>query len=216
MKVRLYAALFLFALAAKSQDAPTVRFAGTAINMTNPDKPLAGPIEFIISHDGCKLMVSAPLGGSGNCVVKSFDEKSRQIEILSQGPPFIDWTATIKGNFASGTYKIDSLHQSGVFYSAVLKPDPPPPPLPPVREYVPPVPHSSCSPAIESSISGDFNGWEGETIFKLQNGQIWQQAEYDYEYDYDYSPDVTIYETTAGCRMKVEGEDETILVKRIK
>jgi hypothetical protein len=75
---------------------------------------------------------------------------------------------------------------------------------------------SNCAPAIESTISGEFSGWEGETIFKLDNGQIWQQAEYDYMYSYSYRPDVTIYQTTGGCRMKVEDEDETIIVKRIK
>ena len=39
---------------------------------------------------------------------------------------------------------------------------------------------------VESQIDGDFNGWEGETIVKLMNGQIWQQAEYHYEYHYAY------------------------------
>ncbi len=73
-----------------------------------------------------------------------------------------------------------------------------------------------CIPAIESAIDGEFNGWDGETIFKLNNGQIWQQAEYDYMYSYSYSPGVTIYSTQSGCRMKVEDEDETILVKRLK
>jgi hypothetical protein len=75
---------------------------------------------------------------------------------------------------------------------------------------------SGCTPTIETSISGEFNGWEGETIFKLSNGQIWQQAEYDYMYSYSYMPDVTIYATQSGCRMKVEDENETVLVKRIK
>jgi hypothetical protein len=75
---------------------------------------------------------------------------------------------------------------------------------------------SSCSPGIESTISGEIEGWDGDTIFKLDNGQIWQQAEYDYTYFYAYRPDVTIYQTNAGCRMKVEDETETVLVKRIK
>jgi len=35
---------------------------------------------------------------------------------------------------------------------------------------------SSCSPAIENRISGEIEGWDGDTIFKLDNGQIWQQA----------------------------------------
>ena len=75
---------------------------------------------------------------------------------------------------------------------------------------------SSCSPAIESTISGETEGWDGDTIFKLDNGQIWQQAEYEYTYFYAYRPDVTIYQTSGGCRMKVEDETETVLVKRIK
>lgn len=74
---------------------------------------------------------------------------------------------------------------------------------------------SSCSPAIESTISGEIEGWDGETIFKLDNGQIWQQTAYDYTYFHAYRPDVTIYQTSAGCRMKVEDETETVLVKRI-
>ncbi len=85
------------------------------------------------------------------------------------------------------------------------------PSAPPARTFA-----SDCTPAIESTISGEFEGWEGETLFNLDNGQIWEQAEYDYMYSYQYRPDVTIYKVSSGCRMKVEGEDETILVRRIK
>lgn len=77
-------------------------------------------------------------------------------------------------------------------------------------------PARDCSPAIETQIDGDFNGWDGDTIFKLQNGQIWEQVEYDYEYEYDFMPGVTIYSANDGCRMNVDGMDDTILVKRIK
>ncbi|MGA8087665.1 MAG: hypothetical protein WCA10_10185 [Terracidiphilus sp.] len=76
--------------------------------------------------------------------------------------------------------------------------------------------HSGCTPAIETTIDGDFEGWEGETIFKLSNGQIWQQSEYSYTYSYAYMPEVTIYAAGGGCKLKVEDENETILVKRIK
>jgi hypothetical protein len=75
---------------------------------------------------------------------------------------------------------------------------------------------SVCAPAVESTLAGDFNGWEGETIFKLDNGQIWEQAEYSYTYSYSYRPEITIYQVSGGCRMKVEDEDETIMVRRIK
>jgi hypothetical protein len=69
---------------------------------------------------------------------------------------------------------------------------------------------------IESQIEGEFEGWDGETIFKLLNGQIWQQASYAYHYHYAYMPEVLIYKTSGGYKMKVEGVDETIYVRRIR
>ena len=94
--------------------------------------------------------------------------------------------------------------------TAVVKPTPQP------ERRIAPRPQSSRVPAIESAISGEFHGWDSETISKLDNGQIWQQAEYDYTYSYAYNPDVTIYQTRGGCRMKVEDEEDAIIVKRIK
>ena len=189
---------------------------GMVVNTTNPDKPVAAPAQIVMAQGGsCTLTISAPLVGSGTCVIKSYDEKDGRLEMSSVGAANIDWSGTVKGNFVSGSYRIAQGSQSGSFYLAIVGQEaaaPKPQAVPPV------VPRSSggCSPAIESTISGDFKGWDGETIFKLDNGQIWEQAEYDYMYSYSYRPDVTIYETRAGCRMKVEDEEETILVKRIK
>jgi hypothetical protein len=67
---------------------------------------------------------------------------------------------------------------------------------------------SETSQVIESEIDGEFKGWSGETIFKLTNGQIWQQAEYDYTYEYAYMPKVTIFKTSDGYKMKVEDVDD--------
>ncbi len=75
---------------------------------------------------------------------------------------------------------------------------------------------SECYPAVESQIDGSFEGWSGDSIFKLMNGQIWQQAEFSYTYHYEYLPYVVIYPTARGCKMKVDGVRQTILVKRIK
>ena len=71
---------------------------------------------------------------------------------------------------------------------------------------------------IESQIAGEFKGWTGDTIFKLSNGQIWQQIEYDYEYEYDYMPDVTIYwSNQSSCyKMQVKSVEDQICVKRLK
>ena len=69
---------------------------------------------------------------------------------------------------------------------------------------------------IESRIDGDFEGWDGDTIFKLTNGQIWQQVSYNYTYHYAFMPNVLIYSTTGRYKMKVDGVQQTIYVKRLK
>jgi hypothetical protein len=69
---------------------------------------------------------------------------------------------------------------------------------------------------IRTCIDGDFEGWEGDTVFALCNGQVWQQASYDYTYHYAYRPDVLIYWTGGGYRMRVEGVGKTIAVIRLR
>jgi hypothetical protein len=75
-----------------------------------------------------------------------------------------------------------------------------------------------ASPAptvIETQVDGEFSGWEGETIVKLMNGQIWQQAEYHYEYHYAYMPKVLVYPSGGGFKMKVEGTSQDVGVQRL-
>ena len=65
----------------------------------------------------------------------------------------------------------------------------------------PTTPIPVTSGAVESSIDGTFNGWTGDTIFKLRNGQIWKQSSYAYMYHYAYSPEVTIYQSNTVYKM---------------
>ena len=69
---------------------------------------------------------------------------------------------------------------------------------------------------IETHIDGDFEGWDGDTVWKMDNEQIWQQSSYAYHYHYAYHPQVLIYRASAGWKMKVEGDSEEVSVKRIK
>jgi hypothetical protein len=76
---------------------------------------------------------------------------------------------------------------------------------------------SDCNPAIETNIRGEYGGWNDEVIYKMDNGQIWQQANYHYHYHYAYHPSVIIYPTSRGCHIKVEDDDdEGVDVVRIK
>ncbi len=69
---------------------------------------------------------------------------------------------------------------------------------------------------IESQIEDDFEGWEGKTIVKLINGQIWEQSEYYYHYHYAFMPKVIIYKTEGGYKMKVNGIEKSVGVVRLK
>lgn len=75
-----------------------------------------------------------------------------------------------------------------------------------------------CEAAVETNINGDFDGWDSETIYKLDNGQIWQQANYHYHYHYAYRPQVVIYKTAHGtCHIRVvDDDDEGVDVVRLK
>jgi hypothetical protein len=75
---------------------------------------------------------------------------------------------------------------------------------------------ASTQTPFESRIDGNFEGWTGETIFKLTNGQIWQQSSYTYHYHYAYGPKVVIYRMGGNYRMQVEGVNATIPVVRLR
>lgn len=53
-------------------------------------------------------------------------------------------------------------------------------------------------------------------MFKLLNGQIWQQAEYAYKYCYRFMPDVLIFKSGTGDKMTVDGVDGIISVRRLR
>jgi hypothetical protein len=67
---------------------------------------------------------------------------------------------------------------------------------------------------IDTRIDGDFDGWVGDTVFRLQNGQIWQQISPSAKYLFVHAPRVVI--SQAPFVMKVEGLQGTISVRRLK
>ena len=77
-------------------------------------------------------------------------------------------------------------------------------------------PTAPSADVVESQIDGEFSGWDGETIFKLTNGQIWQQSSYAYTYSYKYRPNVLIFPSGGGFELQVEGMDQRIKVVRLK
>lgn len=70
--------------------------------------------------------------------------------------------------------------------------------------------------SISSRIDGEFRGWDGDTIFKLENGQVWKQTNPGSVYYRANRPKVTITREFFGFRMEVEGLNKRVQVKRIK
>jgi hypothetical protein len=85
-----------------------------------------------------------------------------------------------------------------------------------IEDFDEPVICRKVKDVIETQISGEFEGWKGETMFKMTNGQIWQQSSYAYMYHYAYNPSVLIYEFRGSWNMQVEDIEDTIEVKQLK
>lgn len=83
-----------------------------------------------------------------------------------------------------------------------------------IQTTVIPLPQNNIQ-SIETQIDGEFNGWDGETLYKLTNGQYWQQSTYYYEYSYSYMPEVLIYKSDYGYKMRVEGIGEAVGVQQV-
>lgn len=71
---------------------------------------------------------------------------------------------------------------------------------------------------IETRINGTFVGWDGHTIFKLENGMIWAQADKDKFYSRELiNPRVVVEPAMFGnWRLSVEGIDEDVRVERLE
>lgn len=64
---------------------------------------------------------------------------------------------------------------------------------------------------MKSRIDGAWSGWSGNTIVKLKNGSVWEQAQYYYRYQYKYQPNVLVQNNM----MYVDGMPKAIKVRRL-
>lgn len=71
---------------------------------------------------------------------------------------------------------------------------------------------------ITSAIVGRFSGWDGQTVFKLENGMIWAQADKDKFYIKEMENAVAVIEPGmfGTWRLSIEGYNSECRVKRIQ
>jgi len=69
---------------------------------------------------------------------------------------------------------------------------------------------------LRTQIEGDFEGWDGDTVFVLANGNVLKQLTYNYTYHYAYRPDVILVDRGGMLILVVDGVDETVGVVVIR
>jgi len=71
-------------------------------------------------------------------------------------------------------------------------------------------------PVIESAIVSKFEGLNAGNIYRLANGQIWEQIESWIWIWIWINPKVIIYPASGGYKMNVENIEHAVFVRRIK
>ncbi len=144
------------------------------------------------------------------------------VAAAQSAPVTLDRLVSMERQKALGLDKLSPEQRAGVvrllleaYQQGVQEGQKPAATAPPRAQQTPQSPARTPS-VIETQIDGDFEGWEGETIVKLMNGQIWQQTEYYYTYHYAFMPKVLIYRSGGGYKMKVDGVDRAVGVEQLK
>jgi hypothetical protein len=68
---------------------------------------------------------------------------------------------------------------------------------------------------LDTTIDGEFEGFDSDKLFVLSDGTFWLQDEYKYWYHYEYCPRVQIVDSAGEILLQVEGETETVAVRQI-
>ena len=99
-----------------------------------------------------------------------------------------------------------------------------PPSVRPIERLVlPPIGTTSCHQAedwngsvIESRVAEEFNGFDGETVVILENGQIWKQTDITFAFHFAYRPKALLYNSSSGWKILVDGIKRAVAVERLK
>jgi hypothetical protein len=71
--------------------------------------------------------------------------------------------------------------------------------------------------SIRARYLGEFSGWDGKTVFPLDNGQVWRQKGPGLVSFHASNPEIRIKRNLfGGYTLKVDGLNRTVLVERIR
>ena len=85
------------------------------------------------------------------------------------------------------------------------------------QEQIEQTPATTAPESIASRIQGEFRGWSGDTVFRLENGQIWRQrVGGKYRSAMRTNPDVVVERGRFGYYLKMVESGRSVGVKRIQ
>lgn len=67
----------------------------------------------------------------------------------------------------------------------------------------------------DSHIVDEFEGWNGDSIYQLDNGTLWKLTVYQYTYTYSYRPRAIIYSNQGSHFLEVEGMEKAVQVDQV-
>jgi hypothetical protein len=84
-------------------------------------------------------------------------------------------------------------------------------------EHLPDNPLTSAPDRVLATIEGPFTGWNGTTIFRLNNGQVWRQTDSSRFYYPVDNPVVIIERGAMGAYyLRVDGKSSVVRVRRMR
>lgn len=67
----------------------------------------------------------------------------------------------------------------------------------------------------ESELEGQCRGWDGDTAFRLANGEVWQQSAWRCRSLHLYCPEIRVWRVGTLYFLEVEGTREILPVQRL-
>jgi len=68
---------------------------------------------------------------------------------------------------------------------------------------------------IESYITDEFEGWDGDTVYELDDGSEWELVSYTYSYSYSYRPRAIVWQDGGNFFLEVQNMRDKQEVRKV-
>jgi len=67
----------------------------------------------------------------------------------------------------------------------------------------------------DSYITDEFEGWDGDTVYELDDGSKWELVSYTYSYSYSYRPKAVIWQDAGRYFLEVQNMNDKQEVREV-